>query len=78
MTGNLHQNSDVDRLFLPRRRGRCGLKSIQIAFETRIISVQQHLGANSKNNQYLNISKLHEKDKLMRVVEELLQKNELY
>ena len=78
MTGNFDQNSDVDRLYLPRRRRRCGLKSIQIAFETRIISVQQHLGANSKNNKYLNISKLYEKDKLMRVVQELLQKNERY
>ena len=74
MTGNFHRNPDVDRLYIPRRKGGRGLKSIQIAFETSIISVRQHLQANNKNNKYLNNSKLHEKDKLMRAGEEVLQK----
>ena len=74
MTSNFHRNSDVDRPYIPRRKGDRGLKSIQIPFETHIISGRQHLRANNKNNKHLNISKLHEKETLMRVGEELLQK----
>ena len=50
ITGNFHRNSDVDRLYIPRRKGSRGLKSIQTAFELRMISVRQHLQAINKNN----------------------------
>ena len=43
MTGNFHQSSDIDRLYLPRKMGGRGLKSIKLAYECRIISIRQHL-----------------------------------
>ena len=42
-TGNFHQSSDIDRLYLPRKMGGRGLKSIKLAYECRIISIRQHL-----------------------------------
>ena len=73
MTGNFHRNSDVDRLYVQRKKGGRGLKSIQIAYETRIISTRQHLRTNGKGNKYLENVTNHEQDKIMRVGEELLR-----
>ena len=43
MTGNFHPNGDVDRLYIPRSEGGRGLKSIVRMYESRIVSVAQHL-----------------------------------
>ena len=71
MTGNFHRNSDVDRL---RKCGGRGLKSIQIAYESRVISIRQEKEKTRKNeNCYLKCVVIHEEQKLMRVGNELLQ-----
>ena len=77
MTGNFHRNSDVDRFYVQRKKGCRGLKSIQVAYETRIISTRQHLRANEKGNKYLENMTNHEQDKVMRVDEELLRSVEI-
>ena len=43
MTGNFNRNSDIDRLYLPSRNGGRGLKNVKTLYESRIISISQHL-----------------------------------
>ena len=73
MLGSFHRNSDVDRLYVPRKKGGRGLKSIQIAYECRIISIMQHIRQNVKQNQYIDYVNIQEQDKILRVGRELLQ-----
>ena len=76
MTGNFHRNSDIDRLYLPRKMGGRGLKSIKLAYECRIISIRQHLLNSTHRNHYLKCVVEHEQDKIMRVGKELLDRFE--
>ena len=73
MTGNCHRNSDVDRLYLQRKRGGRGLKSVPIAYESRVISIRQHLRTRTNKNCYLECVVKHEEQKLLRVGNGLLQ-----
>ena len=74
MTGNFHRNSDVDWLYLQRKCCGRGLKLIQIACESCVISIRQHLRMRKKNkNGYLKCIIKHKKQKLMQVGNELLQ-----
>ena len=43
ITGNLHPNGGVDKLYLPRSQGAQGIKMIAGMFESRIISIGQYL-----------------------------------
>ena len=76
MTGNFHRNSDMDRLYLSRKMGGRGLKSIKLAYEYCIISIRQHL-LNSTHRHYLKCVVEHEQDKIMRVGKELLDRFEI-
>ena len=51
MTENLNRNSDIDRLYVPRRNGGRGLKNIKTLYESRIISISQYLKLNRKRNK---------------------------
>ena len=73
MIGSFHRNSDVDRLYVQRKKGGRGLKSIQIAYETKIISIRQHITQNVKQNKYIECARANEEGKLVRVARELLQ-----
>ena len=77
MSGNFHRNSDIDRLYLPRKMGGRGLKSIKLVYECRIISIHQHLLNSTHRNHYLKCVVKHEKDKTMRVGKELLDRFEI-
>ena len=48
MTGNFNRNSDTDRLYLPCRNGRRGLKNVKTLYESRVISISQHLKLKEK------------------------------
>ena len=39
MTGSLHPNSDVDKLYINREEGGRGLKLVQILFESRVVAL---------------------------------------
>ena len=54
MSGNFHPNSDVDRLYVPRFKNGRGLKSVQTAFECRIVSLSKHLERNKDRNELMN------------------------
>ena len=53
MTGNLHCNADADRLYASRKEGGRGLKMVKEAYESRIISINQHLHQTIQRNPYL-------------------------
>ena len=72
MTGNFHINSDIDRLYLNRKNGGRGLKSIKTTFECRIISIERRLQLSRNRNKYLSKVIEHENDQLIRVAGELL------
>ena len=49
MAANFHPNGDVDRLYIPRSEGGRGLMSIVRMYESRIVSVAQHLEFNKSH-----------------------------
>ena len=77
MTENFNRNSDIDRLYLPRRNGGRGLKNVKALYESRIISISQYLKLNKERNIYLREIAAHEEDKIIGVVHELLNKHNI-
>ena len=77
MTGNFDRNSDIARLYSPRKTGGRGLKSIKLAYECHIISICQHLVNKNHRKHYLKCIDEHEQEKTMRVGKELLDKFEI-
>ena len=43
MIGNFHPNTDIDKLYVHRKSGGRGLRSIKIMFESRLVTLCQHL-----------------------------------
>ena len=43
MTGNFHTNSDKDILYVPRKEGGQGLKSIEDCYRARMVSLRRHI-----------------------------------
>ena len=74
MNGSFHPNSDVDRLYISRKKGGGGLKSIQTTYENRIVSLRQHLELNKDRNPVMTYVYQHEQSNSMRAGEELLNK----
>ena len=54
-----------------------GLQSIKLAYECRIISMRQYLLNSTHRNHYLKCVVKHERDKIMRVGKELLDRFEI-
>ena len=72
MTGNFHCNSDVDRLYPSQREGSRGLKVIKEAYESLIISINQHLHQSIQHNPYLKKVVQNENECIVRQAEEFL------
>ena len=53
ITGSFDPNSDVDRIYMNRVKGGRGLRSIRTLYESRIISLRQHLLKNANRNEIL-------------------------
>ena len=77
MTGNFHPNGDVDRLYIPRSQGGRGLKSIVRMYESRIVSVAQHLELNKSHNITLQFVVEQEQNDIVRLKEKLLRNYEI-
>ena len=71
--GSFHVNSDIDRLYTRRDKGRRGLNSIVDVYIARIISISRHLIGKSLTNKYLNLVLNHEQPTSIRPVNELLE-----
>ena len=67
MTGNFHQNSDVNRLYLKRTEGGRGLKSFEETYISRIVSLKRHIEWDRDKNHYLENVYHHEKDRIVRL-----------
>ena len=52
MCGSFHVNSDVDCLYIPRSEGGRGLRSIQVSYESQIISLSHHLTKKYRQKLY--------------------------
>ena len=77
MTGNFHLNGDVDRLYIPRsERGRI-LNSIVRMYESRIVSVVQHLKLNKSHITNLQFVAEQEQNDIVRLKEKLLGNYEI-
>ena len=66
------KRSDVDKLYIPRKLWGKGLKSLISTYECRIVSIKQHLLRSTNRNHYITKVIQHEKDKIVRVADELL------
>ena len=72
MTGNFHCNSDVDRLYASQKEGGQGLKMVKEAYESCIISTNQHLHQSIQRNPYLKKVVENENECIVRQAEEFL------
>ena len=72
MTGNFHQNCDIDRLYLKRKNCGRGLKCIKTTYEAGIVAARRHLLSHKNTNRCLVCVINHEDSKLLRVGRELL------
>ena len=74
MNASFHPNSDIDRLYIQRKNGGRGLRSIETMYESRSISLRQHLNRNRNRNQIMQYLYDQESSEVMRVGKELLNK----
>ena len=77
MTGNFHKTSDIDRLHMPRKLCRRGIKEVMTAFEYRIVSANLNLTQNRKNDKYLNKVIESEKNGIIRIENELINQSNI-
>ena len=74
LTRNFHPNSDVDRLYMQKSLGGSGLRQVQSSYESRIITIRQHLINNLHRNSALEYIYEKETNDILRVGKELLHK----
>ena len=73
LTDNFHPNSDIDKLYISRSKGGRGSKNIKTLFESRLISVYQHLKLNSKRSHVLEYVNECEEESIKRVSQDILR-----
>ena len=74
MRGSFHQASNVNRLYSRRKQGGRGLKSIEDLYETRTISLAEHISAAAGSNELLNLVRYHEENGIVRLGKEFKQR----
>ena len=77
MTGSFHPNSDIDKLYISRKSGGRGLKSIKILFESRILALRQHLRQSRERSDILTCVYESEETNIAQLGNELLQSHEI-
>ena len=77
MTGKFHPNGGVARLFIARSGGGRGLKSIASMYESRIVSVMQHLELDKSHNTSLQFVAEQEQNDIIRLTEKLLGNDQI-
>ena len=56
-----HPNADIDRLYVTRKEGERGPVQIEAAYKAEIINIAEYLNTNYKEDQFVNIVKIHER-----------------
>ena len=77
MTGSFHPNSDVERIHMSRVKGGRDVRRIRTLYESRIISLRQHLLRNANRNEILGYVSECEQAYIIRVGNELLINNDI-
>ena len=77
MSGSFHPNSDADRLYFCRRDGGRGIRAIRTMYESRIISIRQHLRNIKDKSEIHEYVYESEANNIVRVGYELLQRSEI-
>ena len=72
MTGNFYPNSDIDKLYVDRKSGGGGLRSIKIMFESRLVALRQHLTHSKNRNKIIHYIHESEIDNILRVANNLI------
>ena len=67
MTGNFHTNSDKDRLYVPRKEGGRGLKSVEDCYKSRIVGLRRHIIRDKERNHLLESGFDHEQERILRI-----------
>ena len=75
LSGSFHRNSSVDHLYMTRDDGGRGLNSIYDVFVARIISLSEHIKSKSSSHPLLKLVVDHEKEKLLRVSNQMKDNN---
>ena len=73
MTGALHTAGDIDRLYIKRKKGGRGLRSIEDMYEIQTVGSKKRLDEVSKRHSLLSLVEKREKDKIARLGEECIQ-----
>ena len=77
MSSSFHQNSDVDRPYIPRYQDGMGLKSLQSLFECRLVSLCTYLEKHEGRNAAMNFIHQQELSLSIRVGRELMNNNNI-
>ena len=77
MAGSFHPNSDVDRIYMSKAKEGRALRSIRTLYESRIISLRQHLLRNANKNEILGYVRESEQAYIIRVGNELLVNDDI-
>ena len=74
MAGAFHKAGDVDRLYVERKNGGRGLRSVEDVYEIRTVGLKKHLDEVACKHSLLELVEKHEKDKIGRLGEEFLKR----
>ena len=74
MAGAFHTAGDVDRLYVERKNGGRGLRSVEDMYKIRTVGLKKHLDEVACKHSLLELVEKHEKDKIGRLGEEFLKR----
>ena len=74
MSGGFHQASDIDRLYVERKKGGRGLRSIKDMYEIRMVGLMKHLEEVKDKHSLLKAVELHERQTIGRLGEEFIKR----
>ena len=74
MAGAFHTAGDVDGLYVERKNGGRGLRSVEDMYEIRTVGLKKHLDEVACKHSLLELIEKHEKEKIGRVGEEFLKR----
>ena len=78
MTGGFHQASDIDRLYVERKKGGRGLRSVEDMYEIRMVELMEHLEQMKEKHSLLKEVEVHERQTIGRLGKDFIQRRESY
>ena len=78
MTGGSHRASDIDRLYVERKKGGRGLRSIEDMYEIRMVELMEHLEQMKEKHSLLKEVEVHERQTIGRLGKDFIQRRESY